>query len=240
MYYAFCSKMMNNSEVYMSNMNTVGIITMGSSSPLTKYNDIINIFSPEIDVMFKGLADGFSYKDIIDMFYPADNEAFIVSQVENNIDIKISEKNANKLVEQRTKEFIELGIKDIIILCTGSFMKIETQGMFVIPERLIHGILKGLKLKKIGVLVPEKDQIPLAMKQYSDFNAIIKSASPYGLIDNIIETAKEFAVEDVDIVLADCMGFTEYMGCKISEASGKSVLVPRILLPNIIKSILIK
>lgn len=242
MYHAFCSKIKNSCGVNMSNKNNnknmVGIITMGSSNPLTKYNDIIDIFKPEVDVMFKGLTDGYIYEEITDKFYPTDNEEFIVSQIENKQDIKISQKNAIKLVEQRTKEFIELGIKNIIILCTGSFVKIETEGTFVIPERLIHGILKGLRVKKIGVLVPEKDQIPSAMKQYSEFNAIIKSASPYGLIDEISEKAKEFKAEEVDVILADCMGFTEYMGCKIRDASGKSVLIPRTLIPNIIKSIL--
>ena len=44
----------------------------------------------------------------------------------------------------------------------------------------------------------------------------------------------------MDVVVTDCMGFTAEMGRIVARESGKQVLVPRLVLPKLIKALLVQ
>ena len=111
---------------------------------------------------------------------------------------------------------------------------------FLLPEDLMFGILSGLKQKRLGFIVPEPDQIPGSQKQYAALNPIIKASSPYGSMEDLARTAALFREEPVDVVVTDCMGFTAEMGRIVARESGKQVLVPRLVLPKLIKALLVQ
>lgn len=102
------------------------------------------------------------------------------------------EKRRNILVSLKIQELENSGIYNILIFCTGHFEKVKTKGCIIIPENIICGLLLGLGISRVGIIVPEEEQISDSLKQYSDFNPIIRAASLYKDMDNISKVAEEF------------------------------------------------
>lgn len=215
----------------------IGIVTMGTGDS-ERMSDVIGIFGKDTTVHVSGIVDGYSYEYIRENFWPENNESFIVSKISGNKDIMLSGKKARQLVELKVKEFEEKGIYNVLIFCTGHFERVETKGIMAIPENIIYGLLEGLKLSRVGFIVPEKEQIKDSLVQYSAFNPIIRAASPYKDIESIAKAAKEFRNEDVELIVTDCMGFNEAMGEIVRKESNKRVIVPRMFIPRIIKSMI--
>ena len=71
-------------------------------------------------------------------------------------------------------------------------------------------------------------------------NPIIKAASPYGPEEELAAVAAQFREEPVDVIVTDCMGFTPRLGRLVAQESGKQVLVPRLILPKLIKALLVQ
>lgn len=218
-------------------MKQVGIIMMGSGDN-KKISDVIKTFGDEVKVHVRGVVDGYTYEYIRENLWPKDNESFIVSKIQGNKSIMVSTDKAMELVNLKIRELEDCEVNYILIFCTGHFENVKSKGFVVIPEDIIYGILQGLGIKRVGIIVPEEEQIKDSKAQYSDFETVIKAASPYKDIENLKMTAEKFREEDVELILTDCMGFNEEMGKVVKEASGKNVIVPRVFIPNIMKSLI--
>lgn len=92
-------------------------------------------------------------------------------------------------------------------------------------------------VKRLGAIVPKSGQIEASMAYYSEFSPRICAASPYGPREEIEAAAVSFRDSGVDMLMADCMGFTEELGELIQAASGKQVFVPRVVLPALLKAV---
>jgi len=218
-------------------LKEVGIIMMGSGDA-EKISDVIRIFGDGIKVHVSGIVDGYTYEYIRENLWPKEDESLIVSKMQGNKNIMISADKAMELVNLKIEKLENSGVRNFLIFCTGHFERVKTKGFIVIPENIIYGILSGLGITKVGIIVPEEEQICDSMSQYGDFNPVIKAASPYKDIENLRAVAQKFKEEDVELILTDCMGFTEKMGRIVKKASGKNVIVPRVFIPNMIKSLI--
>ena len=59
-------------------------------------------------------------------------------------------------------------------------------------------------------------------------------------MEDLARTAALFRDEPVDVIVTDCMGFTAEMGRIVAQESDKQVLVPRLVLPKLIKALLLQ
>ena len=59
-------------------------------------------------------------------------------------------------------------------------------------------------------------------------------------MEDLAKTAAVFREEDGEVIVTDCMGFTAEMGRIVARESGKQVLVPRLILPKLIKALLVQ
>ncbi|MGI5962695.1 MAG: AroM family protein [Lawsonibacter sp.] len=220
----------------------IGLITMGSRDNRPFWQDLIDRLEPELAVEMVGVLDGQTQEEITQNFSFAPGENYIVTEMPWGGTVHISEEKAKGVVTHLAGKLFASGVRCVLVLCTGDFNRPQdTQGgLFLLPEDLLFGLLSGLKQKQLGFLVPEPDQIPSSLKQYSALNPIIKAASPYGPMEALAATAAQFRTEPVDVVVTDCMGFTAEMGQLVARESGKAVLVPRLVLPKLIKALLLQ
>lgn len=215
----------------------LGIVLMGDGDP-EKLSDVGMYLGDEIGVHIRGIVDGFTYEYIRGNLWPGAGESFIVSTFQGGKDIMISADKAMDLVNLQIREFEGAGVENILVFCTGHFPVIKSKGLVIVPEKIIYHLLMGLGVSRIGVMVPEAGQIEDSKIQYSAFNALIKAASPFGNMHNIRAAAREFKEEDVQVILTDCMGFTEDMGEVVETEAAKRVIVPRVLIPGILKNMI--
>lgn len=212
------------------------IICMGQSFD-NKYEDIFRI-TPNIDLEIRGILDGLSRQDLEKNAFPEGDEAFIVSNLADGREVRIAERKAIALTNERILELDRSGCKAALILCTGHFEPPEVEMTVLVPERVIPALLRALNVKRLGGIVPEQEQIEASIEQYAEFNPVIRASSPYGTHEALAETAMRFRKENVDLILTDCMGFTGELGKIVASNSGKRVFVPRVILPALLNALL--
>jgi len=219
----------------------VGLITIGCRENRPNWADVIAALEPEVDVEFVGVLDGMAREEVESRFAFAPGENYLVTEMPWTASVQLREATVQTVAMARTAELFAGGADTVLMLCTGDFPRPEqADGLFLLPEDLLYGILSGLKQKKLGFIVPEEDQIPFSMKQYADLNPVIRASSPYGSMEDLAKTAALFKEEDVEVIVTDCMGFTADMGRIVARESGKQVLVPRLVLPKLVKALLVQ
>ena len=219
----------------------IGLIAMGSRENRPQWQDLIGRLEPELDVEMVGVLDGLTQEEIEKRFSYQPGENYIVTEMPWDYTAHISEAKAKTEVLRLARQLFAAGVRTVLVLCTGDFDRPEkSDGLFLLPEDIMFGILSGLKQERLGFIVPEADQIGESEKQYAALNPIVKAASPYGSMEDLANTAALFRKEDVNVVVTDCMGFTAEMGQIVARESGKQVLVPRLILPKLIKSLLMQ
>ena len=219
----------------MPDKKIAAIVTMGQKS--LKTNDIA-VAVPNAVVREYGILDGMTLEDVKREAWPREGENFIVTNLADGTNVRVSEKQAIRRANACLTRAEAEGASAALILCTGHFELIETKMTVLTPERVIFALLGALRVMKLGVIVPEPEQIPLTLGYYARFNPVARAASPYGSLEHLENTARMFANEDVDLILSDCMGFTLELGETIRAASGKKVFVPRVVLPALLNSII--
>jgi len=219
----------------------VGLITIGCRENRPNWADVIAALEPEVDVEFAGVLDGLTREEVESRFAFAPGENYLVTEMPWTASVQLREATVQTVAMERTAELFAGGADTVLMLCTGDFPHPEQAGgLFLLPEDLLYGILSGLKQKKLGFIVPEEDQIPFSRKQYADLNPVIRASSPYGSMEDLAKTAALFKEEDVEVIVTDCMGFTAEMGRIVARESGKQVLVPRLVLPKLVKALLVQ
>lgn len=219
----------------------VGLITIGCRENRPNWEDVIRALEPEVEVDFRGVLDGLTREEVEEQFAFSDGENYLVTEMPWTASVQLSEKAVQVGATRRAAEQFADGADTVLMLCTGDFPHPEKQGgLFLLPEDLMYGILSGLRQKKLGFIVPEPDQIPFSRKQYKALNPVIRASSPYGSMEDLAKTAAVFREEDVEVIVTDCMGFTAEMGRIVARESGKQVLVPRLILPKLIKALLVQ
>lgn len=212
------------------------VISMGQTAE-GKFKDIRSAVT-NAELTFRGLLDGLSAEHIIENCSPRGDETFIVSNLADGTEVRIAERVAISLVNEIILDLDEQNYVSALILCTGHFDIPDVSMNVLVPERIIPALLRALDVKRLGSIVPEEEQVADTVVQYREFNPIIRASSPYGTKEELADTARLFKEEEVDLIMTDCMGFTQDLGAIVSEASGKQVFVPRVILPALLNALL--
>ncbi len=219
-----------------SNETKVGLISMGQALRGDIKENIEDILEPDFELVCLGILDDYSYEQIVDRFWAKEGEPFIVSAIADGTTVIIDHSHAYKLINEKLAYLDRLGIEVKMLMCTGEFDDLEYEGILVQPSKMIEATLKGLGVNRIGIIVPEVDQIMDSQQQYRDFNPQIFAASPYEATEHIVDTSYKFD-EDIQIILLDCMGFTMRMKNLVKTATGKNVILPRTLVAGLLYGI---
>lgn len=73
-------------------------------------------------------------------------------------------------------------------------------------------------------------------KNYVDHVTAI-AASPYGDWDALEKAAEEIKDLDADLIVLDCIGYTQEMKKMFAEKTGKKVVLPRTLLARVVSEL---
>lgn len=214
----------------------IGIVVMGQADFSEKYSDVEDLIAPEAEAVIVGLMDGLTAEEVEAKYGPGRDEGFVVSTIQGGRVVKIAERHAQRLLQEKVLMLEKQGVYNNMVFCTASFQEFERAGCLVQPALIIDSLFSALKVRRIGIILPEKEQIEESYEQYKQYDPIIRAASPYGGRQAILEAARKFRTENVDLILTDCMGFTKEVGALISQESGKSVISPRVLVPYLMKA----
>ena len=82
----------------------------------------------------------------------------------------------------------------------------------------------------------QTEQCENKWKKYVDHVKAV-SASPYGEWDALEKAAEEIKNSEADLIVLDCIGYTQEMKKMFVEKTGKKVVLPRTLLARVVSEL---
>jgi protein AroM len=217
----------------------IGLITIGQS-PRTDVTPILrDMLGSEVELIEKGALDGLARKEI-EKLAPTARDYVLVTRLRDGTSVKVARRQIIPRVQKRIEELEDLGVDFTMFLCTGEFPSLKAKKPLIMPEKLISNIVQCVKGGKIGIVVPEREQIPQIKRKWKGkgLSIVITSANPYGESKAFEESAKFLAEENVDLVVLDCIGFTPKVTEIFRRLTGKPVLLPQTLLAHLLKGLI--
>lgn len=217
----------------------IGLITIGQSPRTDVTATITEMLGPEVELIEKGVLDGLTREEI-DKLAPTTGDYILVTRMMDGTHVKVAKRHVLPRIQKCVQELEEMNVDLTLLLCTGEFPEIETRGLLIEPDNLITDMVRGLlKRGKIGVVAPEKEQIPQLRSKWKTrgVSVVVTSANPYGEFKACEEAATFLAKETVDLIVLDCIGFTPKVKELFRRVAGKPVILPQTILSRILKEL---
>ncbi|MEM2105403.1 MAG: AroM family protein [Candidatus Bathyarchaeia archaeon] len=216
----------------------VGLVTIGQS-PRTDVTPILKeMLGSDVDLIEKGALDGLT-KEEIEKLAPRMRDYVLVTRLNDGTFVKVSRRHVANKIQKCIKELEEMGVDINLLLCTGEFPNLKAKKPLLMPDKLISNIVQCIKGGKIGIVVPEEEQIPLTKRKWEgkERSVVITSANPYGESKAFEEAANLLAKNDVDLIVLDCIGFTPKVKEFFKRITRKPVILPQTILGSILKEL---
>ena len=221
-------------------MIKIGAITIGQSPRKDVTPDILPILGDNIELIQAGGLDGLTL-DEIEKFAPVEGDYVLVSKLNDGTSVKFAEHHILSRLQQCIYDLEEQGVKIIIFLCTGDFPLIfKSKVPLIFPCNILNAIVPVLACNsKIAVVTPDKMQVKQSENKWKKYvkEVIPVPASPYADSLELEEAAKVIKDLDVDLVVMDCIGYTEEMKQRLREKTGKNIVLSRTILARIVREL---
>ncbi|WP_461864443.1 AroM family protein [Thermococcus sp.] len=214
----------------------VGFITIGQS-PRVDVVPEIKPYLGDARIIECGALDGLTPEEIKEIA-PKEGDYVLVSRLRDGTQVRLSRR---KIVERLQKciEKLEKEVDIIGVLCTGEFPELKSKKLLVEPSLLLLKTIEAIGVSKLGVIVPDPDQIELTERKWSSIVKDIKvrSVSPYtGRDEELRRAAQE--LKDCELIVLDCIGYSLSAKKIVKNATQRPVVLPRSLMARVIGEIL--
>ena len=216
----------------------IGAITVGQAPRVDVTCDIMDYFGGSIDLIQKGGLDGLTREEI-EKFVPGEGDYVLVSRLTDGSSVTFAEKYIVPRLQKAICELEEAGVKLIMVFCTGQFpAELHSKVPMVFPDKVLTTVVPILAGNtNIVTVTPSELQLEQNNRKWSSVVKSVRSVSgnPYGGLEGLVPVAEKIAAMDgVDLIVLDCIGFTKEMKRMFAEVTGKPVILPRTLLARVV------
>jgi protein AroM len=219
-------------------MERLGMITIGQA-PRPDIAPIIEKYlDGRAELIQVGVLDGMTKEYIEQNLHPKKDDYVLTSTLVTNESVIMSREKIKPILQEKINYLEDIGITQILLLCTGVFPGLTTRSSYLIePDHIITPTVKALVgNRRFGVIVPLEEQKELLYPKYLSFGLkpSFSVASPY---KNDIKSYKRAANElrdKVDIILLDCMGYTEQARDIVANATGLPVVLSNAIMAKLV------
>jgi len=209
----------------------VGMVTIGQTPRNDVVPEIQVVLGPGIDIVQCGALDGVSREGVKE-FAPASGDLVLVTRMRSGEEVTVGESKILPRVQQCVNNLAKQ-CDVLAMLCTGQFPQLVSNKMIVMPDSLLDGVVNGIHgVLTIGVLIPSAEQKAQALKRWKRPSraAVVESASPYSLQDEVTPATQKLVASKPDLIVLDCMGYTFRTREAVRKIAGKPVILPRSVL----------
>lgn len=218
----------------------VGAVTVGQAPRVDVTDDIINIFNGKIELLQGGGLDGLTPTEI-EKFKPEEGDYVLVSRLTDGSSVTFAERHILPRLQQRIYDLETQGAKFIMFFCTGEFPDIfkSTVPLIFPCEILNHMVPLLTKTSNIITVTPSQLQVAQCEKKWKNYVRQVTSvpASPYGDPEVLKTAAYKIRDMDGDLVLLDCIGYTQKMKEMFAEITGKMIVLSRTILARVVSEL---
>lgn len=218
-------------------MKKLGMITIGQA-PRTDIAPIIEKYlDGRAELVQVGVLDGMSKEYIEQYLSPEKDDYVLTSRLVSNESVIMSREKIKPILQEKITYLEKQGIEQILLLCTGVFPGLTTSSSHLIePDHIIPPTVKALVGdRRFGVIVPLHEQKETLYPKFSPFGLepFFAVASPYHQDKAGYADAAEKLKNKVDIILLDCMGYTEETREVISIKTGLPVILSNAIMAKL-------
>lgn len=215
-------------------MKKVAMVAIGQA-PRSDVTPIIEkIMDGRATIVQAGALDGLTKQEIEEQLAPVEGEYILTTRLRNGESVVMSREKLKPLLQAKLYEMEDQGIETIFILCTGIFPGLTTHKAYLVePDLILPSVIKALVGKRrLGGIVPLPAQKFTSGGKYQPLGLapVFADADPYAATDETLYAAANFLKDKSDIILLDCMGFTEEKRAIVEEASGLPVILSNALM----------
>lgn len=217
------------------------MITIGQAPRIDVAPIVERYLSGRAKLVQAGALDGLTKEYIEQTLFLDPGDYVLTSRLTSGEAVIVSRQKLQPLLQGKIYQMEKMGISQILLLCTGVFPGLSTTTAHLIePDHIIPPTVKALVGKRrFGVIVPLVEQQENLKPKYLpyDMKPLFAVASPYAQDDECFATAASQLKDKVDVILLDCMGYTERMQEIVSKVSGLPVILSNALIAKLVSEI---
>ncbi|QWU16512.1 protein AroM [Paenibacillus sophorae] len=220
----------------------LGMITIGQAPR----NDVAPYLLRQLEgrarLIQAGVLDGWSEEEIKAKLAPGPGDYALTSRLADGGAAVVARDKVLPILQGKIDAMEVEGIRQILLLCTGVFPGLRTRSSFLIePDRILTPAVAALVGgRRLGVICPLEEQADSLMDKFAEYGLrpVFAEASPYTGEEEDFGRAAGALQGRADVLLLDCMGYTERHRESIARASGLPVILSNTLMSKLVSEIL--
>jgi len=212
-------------------MSLIGALTIGQSPRPDMMDDIKTILPKSVRIAEAGALDDLTDDEIKDLA-PKAGDVVLITKLRSGAAVEVAERYIIPLLNKKFAELEASGAESTLLLCTDRFHGLSFSKPVIEPGPLLSANVPLLsRNSRIGVLVPEDSQIEQSKADWKPYikDVYVLSASPYGDPNDIESAAAKLAEKAVDLIVLDCMGYTQSIKNMVQKTAKVPVVLPKML-----------
>jgi protein AroM len=204
----------------------LGLVTIGQSPRDDIVPQMLPLLPAGLDIRQVGALDGLTHEQIAELA-PGPADYVLHTRLRDGSAVTAGREQIASLLQSCLKQLEDEGANPIVLLCTGEFSELRSDALLIEPDRLLVSVVRGLRPRRAGVVVPLPSQIEAAAEKWRALEAevVFVTASPYGEQMELIQAVEELERHPLDLVVMDCMGYTLAHRRVVMQATGRPVIL---------------
>src|SRR4051794_35916097 len=191
----------------------LGTMTIGQAPRPDVVPIIDRYVASRVRRIHHGVLDGLSRAEIDARYKPEPGEPALVTRLQDGSVVELSRARMRGGVQDVVALLEDEGCDVILLLCTGTFERLECRRAWLIePDHLIPPLVAGLVgQRQLGIIVPTASQIASESGKWHSLTRkpIFAAVSPYSQPpEAVIPVGRDLKERGAAAILLDCIGFT--------------------------------
>ena len=221
---------------------TLGIITIGQSPRDDVLPDFIRALGYTPIIEQRGLLDDLSAAQIAALAPTRALDETLVTRLRDGTEVKLSEKRVIEMLPSAVEYLERRGAGLIALFCTGDFPPVESRVPVLYPSAILSAVVSALfasrksRERTLCVVAPTREQYDMLAQKWRGAGCALafETLSPYTSSPaEVSQCAARVARLQSDMIVLDCIGYTETLRATFAAATGVPVILPRALLARV-------
>jgi protein AroM len=223
----------------------LGTLTIGQA-PRADITPILDAHLPaSLPRVHMGVLDNLTREEIETRYAPQPGNATLISRLLDGSSVVVDKPAVRAVLQDKIDALVAQGCDVVLVLCTGEFHGLEGRTAWLVePDQIVPPAGAALAGdRQVGIVVPLASQIDSEFRKWSGLKRppICAAASPYrdaSETEELAAAARQLRDEGADLLILDCMGFTERHRAVVKEASGLPVILSNALIARLTAELL--
>lgn len=191
-------------------MTSIGLVTIGQSPRPLQAAEIAPHLPEGVEIIHCGALDDLTEEQIA-AAQPENGADTLFTTLRGGRPAQVSKHVVHAGVNRRLAELDAAGVKVSLLLCTGTFDDLKSEGLVVLPSAALDAMVGAIFTSgRMGVLVPLPAQVPELPKKWMRpgvevFATDVQPGSGEAAMDAAVA---RLVAQAPDIIVMDCMGYT--------------------------------